>query len=511
MVNIIDSLRFWSVRTPERPMLVWDGKAISWQEMDRRTDELAAGFVDAGVKPGDRVGILMRNRIEFPETMLAAMKAGAAVQLLNPRFTPAEMVYPIEHGEPRLVVASAELVDRLADAAGNVRLGVYVVGADSASHRYEDLRRSGMEPPAISLAATDAAMLSYTSGTTGRAKGAVLTHGSLVAGSAMRAFAQGTTWRDGVLIAQPMAFAGGACAFLCWAVIPGSTAYLEREGDTESWLRSIEAHGIASWPGIPIHYEMAMNHPSFGDTSLSSLRFAVAGGSPVSRKLLTTYLERGVPICQGYGSTETSGTYAAITFPEEAQERLGTVGRPILQTRIRVVDDDDRELPAGSAGEILLQGPNLFREYLKDEKATRVAFKGGWFHTGDIGAFDQCGSLAIVDRKKDMIISGGLNVYPAEIERVIGGISKMSDFAVVGVPDARWGEVPLLVAANLGDVDLAQVMETVRRELADYQRPRFAVSYGGPLPRTIAGKVLKREISTQYAALPPDIVDLKSV
>jgi fatty-acyl-CoA synthase len=492
-------------------MVVWDGQSISWQEMDRRTDELAAGLADAGIKPGDRVGILMRNRIAFPETMLAVMKAGAAVELLNPRFTPAEMVYPIEHGEPRLVVASAELVDQLADAADAVELGVYVVDGDSTSHRYDDLRRSGVEPPAISVAPTDAAVLSYTSGTTGRAKGAVLTHGSLIAGSAMRSLAQGTTWRDGVLIAQPLAFAGGACALLCWAVIPGSTAYLEREGDPEAWLRSIEAYGIVSWPGIPVHYELAMNHPSFEDTALSSLRFAVAGGSPVSMKLLTTYLERGVPICQGYGSTETSGTYAAITFPEEAEERLGTVGRPILQMRIRVVDDDDRELPAGSAGEIVLQGPNLFREYLKDEEATRTAFKGGWFHTGDIGSFDQSGSLAIVDRKKDMIISGGLNVYPAEIERVLGGAGKLSDFAVVGVPDARWGEVPLLVAADLGDVDLPRVVETARQELADYQRPRFAVSHGGPLPRTIAGKVLKRELAAQYAALPPEIVDLKSM
>jgi fatty-acyl-CoA synthase len=510
-VNIIDSLRFWSQRTPERPMIVWDGMAFSWQEMDRRTDELAAGLAEAGVKPGDRVGILMRNRIEFPESMLAVLKTGAAVELLNPRFTPAEMVYPVEHGEPVLVVACDELAGRLADAAGSVPLGVYVVDGDSTGHRYEDLRRPGGQPPAISPAAGDAAMLSYTSGTTGRAKGAVLTHGSLIAGSLMRASAQGTTWRDGVLIAQPLAFAGGACAFLCWAVIPGSTAYLEREGDPGSWLRSIERHAIASWPGIPIHYEMAMNHHSFGSTSLASLRYAVAGGSPVSVKLLITYLERGVPICQGYGSTETSGTYAALTFPEEARERLGTVGRPVLHARIRVAGDDDQELPAGSAGEILLQGPNLFREYLKDEAATRAAFTGGWFRTGDIGTFDQSGSLAIVDRKKDMIISGGLNVYPAEIERVLGGAGKLKDFAVIGVPDTRWGEVPLLVAADLGDVDLPLVMETLRRELADYQRPRFAVSYDGPLPRTIAGKILKRELSRKYAAMPAQIIDLKSL
>lgn len=213
---------------------------------------------------------------------------------------------------------------------------------------------------------------------------------------------------------------------------------------------------------------------------------------------------------QGYGQTEFAGGYATFLYEDEAVGRVGYAGRPVLGTRIRIVDGRDVDVPAGQPGQILLAGPSVMTGYLNKPEETAEALAGGWLHTGDIGVLDGEGYLRVVDRARDMLISGGFNVYPAEIEKVLAGLAGLEELAVIGVPDERWGEVPMMVVPHLKRVDLQELRAVIIERLADYRRPKWLVAHGGDLPRTLGGKILRREIRSAYPEVPPGAVSLKS-
>jgi len=259
-------------------------------------------------------------------------------------------------------------------------------------------------------------------------------------------------------------------------------------------------------------FENLMNHPRFSHTDLSSVRQAVTGGATPSLRLLNTFHARGILLVQGYGLTEAGGSHVTLLFGEDAQRKLGFAGRPLPNIGVKVMRSDELQAAAGEPGEIWVHGPTLMSGYLNSPELTSQTLVGGWLKTGDIGFFDGEGYLKIVDRSKDMLISGGLNVYPAELERVLASIPGLKEFAVIGVPDSRWGEVPMLVVAQrLETLNLSELRAFCVSELADYKRPRYIVNHEGPLPRTFSGKIQKAVLRQSYPSVPDRSVDLKSL
>lgn len=508
--QLVSCARFWATRWPDRLALWCDNKSLTWDAFDRASDEIAAGLARAGVKKGDSIGILMHNRLEFMEAMFGAFKAGAAIVLLNLRYTPTELLHPISDASVNVVFADPDLLPGLAKArAHHPEMLVYTTDRLNGEKALDDLRLHGQHAPDIELTGGDRALICYTSGTTGTPKGAVLSHQSVVRGALARCLAAGMTYDDRVLLPMPLGYTGGCIVMLRDGIVPGATTYITSRSSADELLDLIETRKITVTAGVAVLFEAMMNHPRFATSDLSSLRFANTGGSAVTLHLLKTWQARGVSLTQGYGQTETAGTFITILYPDEAERKIGYAGRPLPHVQIRIVAPDGRVLPPHESGEILVRMPPMMDGYLNLPDQTVTAFEGGWLHTGDIGLLDEEGFLKIIDRSKDMLISGGLNVYPAEIEKTIGDIAGLEEFAVIGVPDPKWGETPLVVAPHLEKVDLAALRARCLEDLADYKRPKYVVGYGGPLPRTHSGKIQKATLRAAYPEAPPQAVRLR--
>jgi fatty-acyl-CoA synthase len=288
----------------------------------------------------------------------------------------------------------------------------------------------------------------------------------------------------------------------------GAPAIVQGTFDPPQILELLERERITVCSAVPVVWEGVLALPGLADADLSALRACVGAGSAMAIEVIRAWQRLGVGMRQGYGQTEFAGGYATLLYEDEAAEHVGSVGRVVMHHEIRIVDTADQDVPTGESGQILLRGPSVMTGYWKQPGATAEAMAGGWLHTGDVGRLDEDGFLTIVDRAKDMLISGGLNVYPAEIETLLAGRPGLEECAVVGVPHPRWGEVPMLVVPDLGRVDVEELRAHVGTVLADYRRPKWIVGTGGPLPRTLGGKILKRDLRLTYPEVPPDAVPL---
>jgi fatty-acyl-CoA synthase len=493
-MNLADLLRHWARWQPEAVAIRFEGTDITWHDLDRRTDALAAGFRAMGIGHGDRIGLLLGNCPAFIETALAAWKLGAIVVPFNVRYTPPEVRYVVEDAGCAAVVTDEALRPGLALVADRQP----VLLADRLA---TDVARPGEAPPYVDTSDDHPATICYTSGTTGDPKGAVLTHGSWAAGSRgwMMAIELGAA--DRVYLPFPLAFTGGFAVslFTYWS---GAMLLLERAFDPTLTLRRIEEDRVTALLSVPQILQALVDHPRWADTDLSSWRIACAGGAPVPEALITVVQARGIPMLQTYSLTEASA--AATMLPNaRALDKLGSAGLPVIHGRIRIVDEDDRDVPAGTVGEICLAGPSVMAGYWNKPEASAETLRGGWLHTGDLGRLDDDGYLFVVDRAKDMLISGGLNVYPAEIERLLAGLPGVVEVAVIGVPDTRWGETPAVIAfTNGAELTGQAVLDACAGQLADFKLPRYLVVSENPLPRNMSGKILKRELRDTYRALP---------
>jgi fatty-acyl-CoA synthase len=511
--NLTDYIGFWARRWPEKPVAIDKRRALTWQQLHHSSERIAAGLMALGVKRGDAVGILLRNRVEFLEAEFGAIKSGAALALLNPRHTPREMAFPLMDARIKIVLTEAEFLPLFEAVRSNIDHAflVYAVDADSSVRSFEDL--AALEPIGglPQLYGSDIAFICYTSGTTGRPKGAMLSHHAIFSGAVVKILATGQVSSDRLLMPLPLAYTGGAVGLIRDTILLGATAYLI-DGDAGQYLDLIERERINHIAGVPVMFESLMNHPRFAHTNLSCVRQAVTGGATPSLRLLNTFHERGILLVQGYGLTEAGGSHVTLLFGEDAQRKLGFAGRPLPNIGVKVRRADDSPAAVDEPGEIWVHGPTLMSGYLNNPALTAEVLVDGWLKTGDVGFFDAEGYLKIVDRSKDMLISGGLNVYPAELERVLATVPGLKEFAVIGVPDTRWGEVPLMVVAQgLETLDLAGLRAFCERELADYKRPRYIVNYEQPLPRTFSGKIQKAVLRQHYQAVPEQSVDLKEL
>jgi fatty-acyl-CoA synthase len=494
-LDLTDIGRHWARWQPEQVAVWFEGRSITWRELDIGTDALAAGLAAAGVDRGDRVAVLMLNRPEWIETAIAVMKLGAVVVPLNVRFTAPEVAYVVADARCRLVVTEDALSSGLS-LARERDPALLVVTAEGL-----DAYRADGRPPSLDIAAADAAFICYTSGTTGDPKGAILTHGSWNAGSQGWAQAIGLGTADRVYLPFPLAFTGGLAVqlFTYWA---GARLVLDRAFEPGRTIELFETERLTALLAVPVIFQQVVDHPRFAGADLSSWRIASSGGASVPPSLIAAVQARGVPMLQGFSLTEASAA-ATILPGNDAHRKLGSAGLPIVHGSVGIVDTDDRPCAPGEVGEIVVGGPQLMAGYWGHPQASAAALRGGRLHTGDLGYVDDDGYLYVVDRAKDMLISGGLNVYPAEIERVLAALPGLVEVAVVGVPDAMWGETPAVVAYTGGaPLSADDVLSACAGVLADYKVPRYLVVRDDPLPRNMSGKVLKRELRAEYADLP---------
>lgn len=491
-MNLARIGEFWARWRPDELAIKYAGVETTWRQLNTRTNDLAAGLAGKGIAKGDRVGLLLTNCMEWIELTMAAWKLGALIVPINTRFTPAEVKFVVANAGAKLLFTNDGLV-----ASTTTVEGCEVIRVEAIAPLYAD----GSKIVTADTAPDDAAFICYTSGTTGDPKGAVLTHGSFNAGSQSWAQALDLWPGDKLQLPFPLAFTGGLALWL-YTYWSGGSLLLDNEVNIDRIFDNFEKEKATGFMGVPTIFQMIVDHPRWKTADLSSWKKACSGGAVVPPSLLKAVQARGVPMLQMFSLTESSA--AGTVLPShDAFRKVGSAGIPINHGSLKIADDDDNEVATGEVGEILLKGPQIMKEYWNNPTASAAALRGGWLHTGDLGYVDDEGYLYVVDRKKDMLISGGLNVYPAELERLIANVAGVVEVAVVGVPDGRWGETPLVIVfANGAKVEAAEVLKVCRDNLADFKLPRYFHLSDTPLPRNMSGKILKRELKVQFADFP---------
>jgi fatty-acyl-CoA synthase len=486
--GISEWLSFWARYTPGRPALIFGDRTVSWAEFEDRAARLAGGLRAAGIRDGDRIGYLSRNNPEFYEVMMACARIGAVFVPFNIRLAAGEISYMAGDAGLSLLIAETFFGDRLPETAGPV----YYLDPPDGERAYADLQGVPVRT-ADGVTAEHTLALAYTSGTTGRPKAAMITHGNAAATSIAVINADGIGPSDRVIQPAPLAFAGSMLAISMPMLHAGASMVIERDVTPERLLGLVDHGGVTMLKLVPVFYQLMAASPAFGDCDLSRLRTATFGGAPASLELLRLYQDRGVGLSSAYGLTEGCG-YNLGLASEEAFDWAGWAGLPLPFQRCRVVDDDGFAVAPGEVGELVIAGPCVMRGYWRDPEATAAVLRDGWLHTGDLAVGNERGFYMIVDRKKDMIISGGLNVYPAEVERVLSAHPAVVEVAVVGMPDERWGETPLAcVVSKDPALTLEELVRYSAGELADYKRPR-RLRLLGELPRNSNGKVIKQQL-----------------
>ncbi len=500
-----DTVTYWARWQGSACMVRFGDRDLTWAELDARASSLAASLADLGVGHGDRVGMLMSNRPEFLEVVVACARLGAICAPFNLRFTAPELAFVVADADCVVVVTESALGGGLRIVAAE-RPALVVLDVDDPS--WDERVTSGRRPAPVDVADDDPFFICYTSGTTGQPKGAVLTHRSWFYASMVRALQGGINKNDRILLPFPLAFTGGL-ALAMVALWSGATLVLEPAFEPGRALELIEAERITVFMAVPTLFQLMAQHPAFAAADISSIRCASSGGATVPVSLLQTFLDRGIPMTQTYSLTEVSAS--GITLPyHEAFERVGSCGVPAMHSEAKIVDEVGVEVAPGTVGEIAIRGPEVMAGYWRNPEATAAALRDGWCHTGDLGRMDDDGYFYVVDRAKDMLISGGLNVYPAEIERELAGLDGVVELAVIGVPDERWGETPAVIAVTDGrSLTGADVIARCEGRLADFKWPRYLVVRDSPLPRNMSNKVLKAELRAQYADLPETAVPIR--
>jgi len=470
--------------TPERTAIDFCDRTVTYGELDRDSSRLAAELMGRGLGRGDRVAVLADNCPEYVTLFFACAKAGLVMTPLNWRLAPPELAYQVDHSGASVLLASRSRLEQAEQVVAEAEHSPPIRPLEDPPHAEGDVD--------VVVEDDDPLFLIYTSGTTGRPKGAVLTHANCFwTNTAIDRLMDVTTF-DVVLQVLPQFHVGG------WNVQPllawwkGATVVLEPSFDPGRALRLIEEKRVTTMMGVPANYLFMAEHPSFATTDLSSLRMAVVGGAPMPESLIETWTARGVSLVQGYGLSEASPNVLGLP-PEYVKEKVGYAGKAYPHVEVALEGPDGSLIDGPGTGELLVRGPSVFAGYWNDPAATAEAMRGGWLHTGDVAERDADGFYRIRDRIKDMYISGGENVYPAEVESVLMAHPDVVEAAVVGVPDERWGEAGVAVVVTRRPLDPEELLDWCRGRLARFKVPR-EVRFVDALPRSGMNKVLKREI-----------------
>jgi long-chain acyl-CoA synthetase len=489
-------------RRPEEPALHFHGRKIPYGELAERVRRTAAALHRLGVQREDRVAMLVGNVPEFLYALYGTTALGAVAAPLNVMLTPEEVGYILADAEARVVVAETDFLPTVLAVRDRVASieHVVVVGPPPVPRRtrsLEEMITRGGEVPEVAVGEDDLAVLAYTSGTTAEPRGAMLTHGNLLANldqlAAVPALAEAAS--DVILLALPLFHLYGLNAVLNFVLRVGATGVLVERFDPVETLQLVERHRVTVLGGVPPMFRAWLEAAESRDIDVSSVRLAVSGAAALPPELLEAFRERfGLLIWEGYGLTETG---PAVTTNALAPEpRAGSIGLPLPGVEVRLLAEDGAEPEEGDAGELVVRGPNVFRGYWRRVGETEAAFlDDGWFRTGDVAYADEDGFLHLVDRKKDLVIVSGFNVFPKEVEDVVASHPAVEECAVVGVPDERTGEAvrALVVLRRGAKATAAQIVDHCRATLARFKCPREVV-FVDQLPRQVTGTVMRREI-----------------
>jgi long-chain acyl-CoA synthetase len=507
--NLAVMLRESARRAPAKTAVILGDATLSYAQLDELSDRVAANLTASGLAPGDRVGLQLPNIPQFVIAYFGILKAGGVVVPMNVLLKAPEIAFQLENSGARTLITYGGFVDEAAKAAEAAAVtSLYVVVTEPATAQTSQAAQAAGAPfeallagdaPGPQLAArgpADPAVIIYTSGTTGTPKGAVLSHIGLY----MNADIPGRLFEfsvdDVAIVALPLFHVFALSSVMNTCVLLGGTMTLVPRFDPRAVLELMQRDRVTVFMGVPTMYIALLQAVDAGDYDLASLRVAVSGGAPIPAEVIDAFEARfGVPILEGYGLSESSST---ATFNISVTERkVYSVGKPIWGTSLQIWDEESRPLPPGAdhVGEVVLRGMNIMTGYYDNPEATAKAFAGGWFHTGDLGYLDEDGFLFIVDRIKDLIIRGGYNVYPREIEEVLYAHPAVAEAAVIGVPDPKMGEeVRAIVAVKPGQsVTEAELIEFVKARAAAYKYPR-AIEFRDSLPKGATGKILKKEL-----------------
>lgn len=493
--------------TPDNLAVVDAGKTphrtFTYRELNHRADRFANWLRDgAGVGKGDRVAILAMNGVEYLDTFFACGKLGAILVPLNWRLHWRELHALLERTAPKVLVYSddfRDMVQKVAESGSTVQQFVHIEGRGIPNSRsFEKTLADSVLRPVTTENVTeeDIACLIFTGGTTGMPKGAMISH-RMIGWNTLNTIIHDLQHGDVSVNTFPLFHTGGLLVYTTPLLILGGTVILTRKFDAEQVLHLIEEYAVTVYAGVPTMYQMMINAPNWVEADLSSLRFCTSGGAPLPVYLVEKFRdEKGVQFKQGFGMSEFGPGVFALA-PEDAIRKAGSIGRPNFFVDARVVNDQNQPVGPNEIGELVLRGPSMCSGYFNDEDATREAVDAdGWFHTGDLAMADENQYFQIVDRKKDMFISGGENIYPAEIEHILYKHPAVEMCAVIGVPDARWGEVGkafiVLKAGQTATED--ELRDHMQHFLAGYKVPRI-VEFRDELPISAAGKILKRELA----------------
>ncbi|MCB2178328.1 long-chain fatty acid--CoA ligase [bacterium] len=502
------------IYSPDKLAIIDAGKdpeiRLTYKQWNRRVNRLANWLRDAaGVEKGDRVAILARDGVEHLDLLFACGKLGAIHTALNWRLHWRELFALIEQTKPKALIYSDDFIDVVSEieketVGRNIRIERYVhvegLGIPG-SWLYADMLESSTDAPVTceTLDAEDIACLLFTGGTTGLPKGAQISHRQ-IAWNVLNTVIHDITHDDIYLCVFPLFHTGGLFTYISSQVMFGNTTILIREFNAEQVLDLLEREHVTVFAGVPTMYQMLTRAENWDTADLSSLRFCTSGGAPLPVPLVEKYTaEKGIRFKQGFGMTEYGPGLFALP-PEDAIRKAGSIGRPNFFVDVRVVDEDNQLLGPNTPGELLLKGPSGSSGYWRNSKASaEVLDEAGWFHTGDIVEYDEDWYFYVRDRKKDMFISGGENIYPIEIENVLYKHPAVHMCAVIGLPDKKWGEIgKACVVLKPGETATEEEMIAFLKDnMASYKVPK-SVTFMDALPLSGMGKILKRELRDQF-------------
>ena len=509
-MRLHDYLEYRTREAPDVVFCEFGDRSLTYGEANAAANRLANALVASGLGVGDRFAVLSKNCIEYLLVYYGASKAGVVPVPLNFRLAPSEWSYIVNDSEARLLVARGEFVSAIAAIRGELPKIERWIAIDAGDPEWESWDDFVADQPETSpdRVVTDAMDLyqMYTSGTTGQPKGAVLPQASVCANITQASTAFATVPGERALVVAPL-YHAAAGLFSFVAVQAGDTLYLQEDFNPPEVVRALSEERISVALLIPVMIQFCMlTVPDAAERRYDDLRVIIYGASAIAERPLREAVKTfRCDFIQAYGMTEVTAGATALLAEDHARalrekpELLASAGRPILGTEVRVVDENDQPVPNGTVGEVLVRGPQLMRGYWNLPDATRDALRNGWMHTGDAGSLDDEGYLYIQDRVNDMIVSGGENIYPREIEEVLHRHAAVADAAAIGVPDETWGEAvkAIVVLRDGASATAEEIVEFCRRDLAGYKRPR-SVDFVDALPRNPTGKILKRTLREPY-------------
>lgn len=480
------------------------GRRFTYRQFDDRSNRVANALLDLGVGFGDRVGVLLMNGVEFLETFFACGKIGAVCVPLNWRLVPDELEFILSDSGTSTLIFGSEFAAAAADLHGRKTMVHRWIELNSGTPGERQpfaldydglLAAAGDAEPPIAGADDDLLFIMYTSGTTGLPKGVMHSHRTVTWGILTVNSTADLRYKDRYILALPFFHVGALNPALC-LVHRGGTGIIMRAFDPNQAWELIEQESVTNMLAVPamLNFMLQAGH---GGRSFSTLRWIMSGAAPVPVSLIHEYIALGIEIHQVYGLTESCGPACLLTS-DDAVQRAGSTGKAFFHTAVRVVDGEGRDCAPGEPGEVIVAGAHIMLGYWNRPEATAETVRDGWLHTGDVATMDADGFVTIMDRVKDMLISGGENVYPAEIENVILSNTKVSDVAVLGIPSPKWGESPLAVVVRK-DATLTpeEVISGCKGRLAAFKMPK-AVRFVDEIPRNPSGKILKRVLRDQF-------------